>query len=207
MTDGETTTAFEETELVERARGGDHEAFTVLADRYAPRVYRTARHMLKNDAEAEDVLQEAFLKAYSRLDQFAGNSQFYTWLSRIAVNEALMKLRKNKRTREVSLDQELETEDGTLSREIASDGEDPEEIYGRGEIREAVEQAVDSLSEGHREVFVLRDVEGFSTEETARMLGLSISNVKSRLLRARLQLRNKLGNRVNRNGRTKEDHL
>ncbi len=183
-------------ELVERVRAGENEAFDELVNRHARKIFRLARHITKNDAETEDVLQDAFLKAYSRLDQFEGNSQFYTWLVRIAVNESLMRLRRRKSSKTVSLDEEIETDENPIKREVASDGEDPEESLSRLETREILENAIDSLAEGYRTVFVLRDVEGLSTEETAEMLDLSISAVKSRLLRARLQLRDKIRRRL-----------
>lgn len=184
--------------LVEAARGGDRGAFSELVNRHARRIYRTARHMTKNDADAEDVLQDAFIKAYAKLDTFQGEAKFSTWLTRIAVNEALMKLRRRRNSKTVSLDEEMQTEDGALSREAVDDRETPEEALSREETRRLLEDAVDSLAEGYRTVFVLRDVEGFSTEETADALDLSISAVKSRLLRARLQLRDKLQRRLRR---------
>lgn len=193
--------AADELDLANQARQGDHAAFTELVSRYARKVFRLARHITQNDQDAEDVLQETFLKAYSRLDQFQGNSKFYTWLVRIGVNEALMRLRRRKGNQTVSLDDELETSDGSIPRDIASEDSDPEETYGREELRESLERAIDSLAETYRAVFLLRDVEGFSTEETAQMLGLSVSAVKSRLLRARLQLRDKLRRRMGHDGR------
>jgi RNA polymerase sigma-70 factor (ECF subfamily) len=193
--------AADELDLANQARQGDHGAFTELVNRYARKVFRLARHITQNDQDAEDVLQDTFLKAYSRLDQFQGNSKFYTWLMRIGVNEALMRLRRRKGNQTVSLDDDLETGDGSIPREIPSEGSDPEENYGREELRESLDRAIDSLSESYRAVFLLRDVEGFSTEETAQMLGLSVSAVKSRLLRARLQLRGKLGRRIGQDGR------
>jgi len=184
-----------DTELVAQTRAGERAAFNELVERHARKIFRTARHITKNDEDAEDVLQEAFLKAYTRLDQFQGDAQFYTWLTRIAVNESLMRLRKHRNSKTVSLDEQLETEDSHISREVASDGPNPEQTYRQEETRKVVEDAIDSLAEGYRAVFVLRDVEGFSTEETGQMLELSISAVKSRLLRARLQLREKLKRR------------
>jgi RNA polymerase sigma-70 factor (ECF subfamily) len=166
-----------------------------------------ARHITKNDEDAEDVLQETFLKAYSRLNQFEGNSKFYTWLVRIAVNEALMRMRRGKNRITVSLDQELETKDGSLKRELPSETEDPEERLGRTELREGLTEAIDGLSETYRPVFVLRDVEGLSTEETAEMLDLSISAVKSRLLRARLQLRQRLRRFLKKDDSDQENHV
>ncbi len=201
-----TTAAPTDLELVERVRAGEASAFNDLVDRHARKVFRLARHITKNDADTEDVLQDAFMKAYSRLDQFEGNSQFYTWLVRIAVNESLMRLRKRKNSKTVSLDEELETDGSPIRREVASDGESPEESFSRMETREMLEAAIDSLAEGYRTVFVLRDVEGLSTEETGEMLGLSISAVKSRLLRARLQLREKLQRRLKSHA-SKENHV
>jgi RNA polymerase sigma-70 factor (ECF subfamily) len=182
----------EEQALVARARAGDTDAFTVLVDRYERKIFRLAKHITQNDEDAEDVLQEAFMKAYSNLDSFQGQSKFYTWLVRIAVNEALMKLRKRKSDRTVSLDEPHETEEDTVTREIAVWEDDPEKKYSRDEIREILDKAVDSLKPGFRTVFVLRDIEELSTEETADALGISVPAVKSRLLRARLQLREKL---------------
>jgi RNA polymerase sigma-70 factor (ECF subfamily) len=197
----------EDSVLVERVREGEKEAFSELVDRHARKIFRLARHITKNDDDAADVLQEAFLKAYSRIDQFHGDSKFYTWLVRITVNEALMRLRKRRGDRTVSLNQDVETEDGAMQREVPDDAEDPEEAYGRAETREILERSIDSLADGYRSVFVLRDVEGLSTEETAEMLDLSISAVKSRLLRARLQLRDKLRRRFKSNGREAENYL
>ena len=197
----------EDSILVERAREGDRDAFSELVERHARKIFRLARHITRNDDDAADVLQDAFLKAYSRLDQFHGDSKFYTWLVRIAVNEALMRLRKRRGDRTVSLDQELETEDGAMRREVPDEAEDPEQAYGREETRVMLERAIDSLADSYRSVFVLRDVEGLSTEETAEMLDLSISAVKSRLLRARLQLRDKLRRRFKNNGRDAENYL
>ncbi len=137
-------------------------------------------------------MQETFLKAYEHLDQFQGNSKFYTWIVRIAVNQALMKLRKRKSDRTVSMDEGIDTGEDIVVREIAAWDEDPEQRYSRDEINVILNEAVESLAPPYRTVFVLRDVEELSTEETAEALDLSIPAVKSRLLRARLQLRDKL---------------
>ncbi|MDA0206611.1 MAG: RNA polymerase sigma factor [Acidobacteria bacterium] len=187
-------------ELVTRTRAGDRASFDELVNRHAAKVFRLARHITRNDAEAEDFLQDAFYKAYTRLDQFNADAQFYTWLVRIAVNEALMRLRKRRNNKTVSLDAELETEDGSLRREAVSPDDNPEQEFSRDETRKLLEEAIDSLDEGYRTVFVLRDVEGMSTQETADLLELSISAVKSRLLRARLQLRDKLKGRLHSHG-------
>ena len=199
--------AFDDIALATEAKQGDKGAFTELVNRYAQRVFRVARHITKNDQDAEDVLQDAFLKAYSRLGQFEGNAKFYTWIVRVAVNEALMRMRRGKNRVTVSLDQELETSDGAIQRELPAETESPEESLSRTELRESLTQAIDSLSEIYRPVFVLRDVEGLSTEETAEMLNLSLPAVKSRLLRARLQLRQKLRRFLKKDDRQEENHV
>ena len=183
---------FDETALVERARAGDAGAFTELVEKYERKIYRLAKHITQNDEDAEDVLQESFLKAYSHLGSFEGQSKFYTWIVRIAVNEALMKLRKRKSDRTVSLDEPQEAGEETVTREIAVWDDDPEQKYSQEELREILDNAVNSLKPSFRTVFVLRDIEELSTEETAEALGISVPAVKSRLLRARLQLREKL---------------
>ena len=190
----------EEQALVERARAGDAQAFTKLVEKYDRKIYRLAKHITQNDEDAEDVLQESFMKAYSNLDSFQGQSKFYTWLVRIAVNEALMKLRKRKSDRTVSLDEPHETEEDTVTREIAVWDDDPEKKYSREELRDILEKSVDSLKPGFRTVFILRDIEELSTEETAEALGISVPAVKSRLLRARLQLRERLTRLFRRKG-------
>ena len=192
MTETTTTEVFDETPLVDRARSGDTAAFTELVNRYERKIFRLAKHITQNDEDAEDVLQETFLKAYSHLDTFQGQSKFYTWIVRIGVNEALMKLRKRKSSRTVSLDEPTDTGEDTMVREIAVWEENPEQKYSRDELREILDKAVDSLKPAFRTVFVLRDIEEMSTEETASALDISIPAVKSRLLRARLQLREKL---------------
>ena len=191
MTETTTTEVFDETPLVERARSGDTAAFSELVSRYERKIFRLAKHITQNDEDAEDVLQETFLKAYSHLDSFQGQSKFYTWIVRIGVNEALMKLRKRKSSKTVSLDEPTDTGEDTMVREIAV-WDDPEQKYSREELREILDKAVESLKPAFRTVFVLRDIEELSTEETASALDISIPAVKSRLLRARLQLREKL---------------
>src|SRR5437016_10688967 len=178
--------------LVQAAKRGDVAAFEELVRRYDRNVFRIAQHITQNREDAEDVVQDAFLKAYQNLEQFQGNSKFYTWLVRIAVNEALMRLRKRRNDRTVSLDEDVETEDGSIPREVADWSPNPEQLYGTSELGDILKKTIQGLSPGFRTVFVLRDVEGMSTEETAEMLGLSVPAVKSRLLRARLQLRERL---------------
>src|SRR5712671_1982642 len=182
----------EELALVQSAKGGDVSAFEELVRRYDRNVFRIAQHITQNREDAEDVVQDAFLKAYSNLNQFQGQSKFYTWLVRIAVNEALMKLRRRRPERTVSLDEEVKTEEDSVPREVADWSPNPEQQYSQAELREILSKTIQGLPPGFRTVFVLRDVEGLSTEETADALDLSIPAVKSRLLRARLQLRERL---------------
>lgn len=187
-------------ELVELAKAGDDEAFPKLVQRYSRRIFRVARNITNHDEDAEDVLQETFLKAYGHLESFQGNSKFYTWLVRIAMNESLMKLRKRRSDKVVSLDEELDTGEDTVTREIAVWEGNPEDRYSQDEMRDILDKTIASLPESFRSVFVLRDVEELSTEETADLLGLSVPAVKSRLLRARLQLREKLTRLFKRKG-------
>ena len=176
------TDGFDEAALVAQAKTGGEEAFTELVNRYEGNIYRLARHITQNPEDAEDVLQETFLKAYEHLRDFQGNSKFYTWLVRIAFNQALMKLRKRKTDASVSLDDPYDTGEESLVREIAVWEPNPEQTYSQEEIRAILEKAVDSLPPTFRAVFALRDIEELSTEETAAALNLSIPAVKSRLL-------------------------
>jgi RNA polymerase sigma-70 factor, ECF subfamily len=191
---------FDETRVVQRAQQGDTAAFTDLVSHYERRIFRLAKNITQSEEDAEDVLQETFLKAYEHLGGFQGQSKFYTWIVRIAVNESLMKLRKRKTDKTVSLDENFDTGEETVVREIAVWDENPEQRYSQTEIREILEKAVQTLRPAFRTVFVLRDVEDLSTEETAAALDLSIPAVKSRLLRARLQLREKLTRYFKRKG-------
>jgi RNA polymerase sigma-70 factor (ECF subfamily) len=191
---------FDEAALVARAKAGDSNAFTELVNHYDRRVFRMAKQITQNDEDTEDVLQETFLKAYSHLNDFQGTSKFYTWLVRIAVNEALMKLRKRRSDKTVPLDDPIDTGEDVVAREIAVWDENPEDTYSREELGNILDEAVQSLKPAYRTVFILRDIEEMSIEETAEALNLSISAVKSRLLRARLQLREKLTRQFKRKG-------
>jgi RNA polymerase sigma-70 factor (ECF subfamily) len=182
----------EELMLVNAARGGDVASFEQLVRKYDRNVFRIANHITQNREDAEDVVQDAFLKAFTNLGQFQGQSKFYTWLVRIAVNEALMRLRRRRPERMVSLDEDINTGEDTIPREVADWSPNPEQLYNQSELREILQKTIQGLPPSFRTVFVLRDVEGLSTEETADALNLSIPAVKSRLLRARLQLRERL---------------
>ena len=185
-------TVSDELALVRAAKGGDMGAFEQLVKRYDRNIFRIAQHITQNREDAEDVVQDAFLKSFQNLEQFQEQSKFYTWLVRIAVNESLMKLRKRRTAKTVSLDEDVQTEDDAVPREVADWAPNPEQLYKQEELREILSKTIQGLPSGFRTVFVLRDVEGLSTEETAEALDLSVPAVKSRLLRARLQLRDRL---------------
>src|SRR5271167_4159891 len=182
----------DEIALVHAAKAGDISAFEELVRRYDRNVFRIAQHITQNREDAEDVVQDAFLKAFQNLANFQEQSKFYTWLVRIAVNEALMRLRRRRPERMVSLDEDVKTEEDSVPREVADWSPNPEQQYNQAELKEILSKTIQGLPPSFRTVFVLRDVEGLSTEETAEALELSIPAVKSRLLRARLQLRERL---------------
>ena len=182
-----------EAALVERVCKGDHEAFYALVHPYEKAVYLAARSVLGNDAEAEDVAQESVLKAFLHLRSFRAESKFSTWLIQITLNEARMRLRKQHRELYEDIEQPSKESDGDyIPRDFADWREIPSEALERQEVREKLAEALDSLSQIYREVFVLRDMEQLSIEETARALGISPASVKTRLLRARLMLRDLL---------------
>jgi RNA polymerase sigma-70 factor (ECF subfamily) len=149
-------------------------------------------HITQNREDAEDATQDAFMKSFKNLDNFEGGSRFYTWLVRIAVNEALMRLRR-RRPNVVSLDEPIEAEEELIPKEIKDWGPTPEQRFANTELNSILSSAISELEPSYRTVFLLRDTEQLSTEETAKMLGISEAAVKSRLLRARLKLRTKLG--------------
>jgi RNA polymerase sigma-70 factor, ECF subfamily len=181
----------DELQLVTAARAGDISAFENLVNRYERKIFRLGMNITGNREDAEDVMQEAFLKAYQHLPEFEGNSRFYTWLVRIAVNQALMKLRK-RRPNQVSLDEEIETGDDSFFRDVEDWGPSPAERFEQTQLHDILNSAISELDPSFRIVFQLRDIEEMSTEETADVLHLSVPAVKSRLLRARLKLRQKL---------------
>src|SRR5437879_10007528 len=182
-----------ESTLVDEARAGNGEAFATLVNHYDARVFRLAINITRNKEDAEDVLQEALFKAYSNLGRFRGGSRFYTWLVRIALNEALMKLRKRRPGRQVSLDELIEADDRNVTRRESLDWRNnPEQRYARSELGRTLREAIEGLDARARAVLVLRDVENFSTRETSEMLGLSVTTVKTRLRRARMSLRERL---------------
>ena len=183
------TCASDDLELVHATQQGDITAFDRLIARYDGKLLRIAQHVTHNREDSEDAVQDAFLKAYQHLGEFREHAQFSTWLIRITLNEALSKLRKRRTTKEVSLDDDFETEDVTLPREVADWTPNPEERYRGSELRVILISSLKELSPILRAVFVLRDIEGLSIEEAAKVLDLSAGAVKARLWRARQQLR------------------
>ena len=181
-------------ELIERVLRGDEEAFRELVRPCEHAVFVATQVILNNEADAEDAAQEAVLKAFTNLAKFRGDSKFCTWLIRIATNEALMKLRKERRQKlHDSLDEQRDSEEGEyVPRDLADWREIPSEAVQKKELRQALSRALASLTPKHRAVFVLRDVQHFTIEETAQLLGIRKSAVKTRLLRARLQMRDAL---------------
>jgi RNA polymerase sigma-70 factor (ECF subfamily) len=178
--------------LVQAAKSGDLTAFEELVNRYERRIFRLTMHITQNREDAEDATQDAFMKSFKNLDNFEGSSRFYTWLVRIAVNEALMRLRR-RRPNVVSLDEPVETDEDLIPHQIRDWGPNPEQRFASTELNSILSSAISDLDPAYRTVFLLRDTEQLSTEETAKMLGISEAAVKSRLLRARLKLRQKLG--------------
>jgi len=178
--------------LVARAKGGDYEAFEELVERHEEKVFRLALRFMRNEAEAQEVTQDALLSAWKHLGDFKGESQFGSWLHRVTANTALMRLRSQGRRRETSTEDVDESTLESLVSEHGARGDwsrRPDELALSAELRRHIQAAVDALPELYREVFLIRDVEGLSTEETGELLGLSVPAVKTRLHRARLALR------------------
>jgi RNA polymerase sigma-70 factor (ECF subfamily) len=176
--------------LVNAAKSGDMAAFEELVNRYESKILRLTKNITGNREDAEDAMQDAFLKAYAHLDGFQQDSRFYTWLVRIAANEALMRLRK-RRPGQVSLDEPIEGDTDLMPRELEDWRPNPEREYAQSELQALMAEVMEKLEPEYRIVLVLRDIEELSTQETADALGISVANVKSRLLRARLKLREK----------------
>ena len=179
-------------ELVVRARQRDEAAVRTITTRYNRRLFRIARSILRNDAEAEDVVQETYVRAFTGLGMFRGDAAFGTWITRIAMNEALGRLRRRKPTVdwETYGDNRQQAEIIHFPTSVA--GSDPEKAMAQGQVRVVLERAIDQLPDSFRTVFVARIVEGMSVEETADLFGLRPETVKTRLHRARVLLRAEL---------------
>ena len=180
--------------LVDRVMSGDRRGFETLVRRHEKRVFRVTLAVLGNTEDAEEAMQDTFVKAFRHIGQFRRESRFATWLTRIAVNEALQKRQARKNT--VSLDDVSEGEVKVFPHKSHQWHEDPEKLFGKQEVRVMVEDAIRALPQMYRETFVLRDVEGLRAEEAAEILGLTLPAIKSRLLRARLLMREALAARL-----------
>lgn len=179
-------------EIVERVLAGDSVLFEIIMRRYNQLLYRVARSILRNDTEAEDVMQDAYVRAYEHLSQFAGRSQFKTWLTRIAIHEALARVRREKRFEAPGADQE----EGDGMEQFASAQRSPERQVADVELRNLLEQSILELPEAYRSVYMLRDVEQMSINDVSKTLDLSENTVKVRLHRARRALRKMIMSRT-----------
>ena len=191
---GSATPVDDEATLIAQLRAGDEAAFEQVVRQYGGRLLAVARRIVGTEEDARDVVQDAFMNAFKNLDRFEGNAKLSTWLHRIAVNAALMKLRTRKRKPEQPIDSMLPgfNEDGHFEERFQSWEEPVDKALEREENRELVRRQIDALPESYRTVLVLRDIEGLDTEETANMLGLSVNATKIRLHRARQALRTML---------------
>jgi RNA polymerase sigma-70 factor, ECF subfamily len=187
------TAASDDLDLVHASKNEDVTAFEQLVKRYDRKLLRIAQNVTHNREDSEDAVQEAFLKAFQHLGEFREDSQFSTWLIRITLNQSLMKVRKQRRSiREVPLEEDFQAGENMLPIEVTDWAPNPEQLYRASELRDILIKALRELRPILRAVFVLRDIEGLSIAETAEVLSLSHSAVKARLLRGRLQLRERL---------------
>jgi RNA polymerase sigma-70 factor, ECF subfamily len=183
-----------EADLIERVRGGEHEAFYELVHPYERGIFMAALSILNNDADAEEVVQEAILKAFKAIGKFRGEAKFSTWMIQITINEARMKLRKDRRHLYESLDEPRSGEDegDYIPKDFADWREIPSEALESSRLRAALKKGLASLSPKYRQVLVLRDIEHLNIAETAKLMGITEATVKTRLLRARLMMRDAL---------------
>jgi len=186
--------------LVKRSQKGDTRAFEELVKMYQDRIYALSYQLTGNHADAEDLAQNTFIKAYRALPKFRNEADFGTWLHRIAVNLSINE--KRKRRPDVSLDNPVQTRDGEMPRMVASDTESPEEAYENKEFSGMVRRALKELSVEHRAVLVLREMQGYSYDEIAVMLDCSLGTVKSRINRARQTLKKEITRLAAENGRS-----
>src|SRR6266852_1331414 len=191
-------TQFNEQKLIRAGQRGDSQAVETLFRRYHRPLFQTALRVLGNAEDAEDALQDGLLSAYRNLKRFEGRSQFSTWLTRIVINAALMKRRSAKARPAISLDDTQRDDEIPASERFADDGPNPEQVYEGTEIREMIDKNLEELSPLLRSAFVLREVQGYSTGEAAKKLGVTENTLKARLWRARHQLAERLGRRLRR---------
>jgi RNA polymerase sigma-70 factor (ECF subfamily) len=190
------TSAREEYAFLAAAKRGDSAAFETLSKQSANTVFHVARRIMRNTEDAEDVVQESFQQAFIHLKSFNGDSRFSTWLSRIAINAALMKLRRKHRLWNVSLDESAETEEPSARIEVEDQGPSPEQLYAQQEQQRILSEAMNQLTPGMRKAIELRELDERSTEETARIMGISVSAVKARVFHGRKKLRERLNHFV-----------
>jgi len=190
------TIAREEYAFLAAAKRGDSGAFETLCKQSASTIFHVARRMMRNNEDAEDVVQESFQQAFIHLKSFHGDSRFSTWLSRIAINAALMRLRKKHRLWDLSLDESAETEEPSARIEVEDQGPNPEQLYAQEEQQRILSEAMNKLTPGMRKAIELRELDERSTEETARIMGISVSAVKARLFHGRRKLRERLNHFV-----------
>jgi len=188
---GAVASTLSDSEVVRRVRDGESALFEILMRRHNQRMYRVARSVVKNEDEVEDVMQQAYLSAFTHLHQFEERAQFSTWMTRITLNEAFARRRTLQRSASVAAAGRPESgqDHGAYSDTIRASQPDPERQAFAGELRKVLEDAVDALPDTYRTVFVLREIEGLSTAETADGLGLAEEAVKTRLYRARAMIR------------------
>lgn len=178
--------------LVAAAKAGDLQAFEVLVERHEQRIFFVARRITGTREDAEDVVQQTFQKAFTHVCKFEERSSFSTWLTRIAINEALMLLRKGRELREVSIDDASGNEETAVGLEIPDSGPSPESSYSQREREKILSSSLNELSHGTRRAIQLRELDGRSTQETARIMGISVGAVKARVFHGRRKLREKL---------------
>ncbi len=189
---GRRTAAREGYAFLAAAKRGDSAAFEILYKQSANTVFRVARRMMRNNEDAEDVVQESFQQAFIHPKSFNGDSRFSTWLSRIAINAALMKLRKKHHLRDVSLDESDETEQPSSRIDVEDQGLNPEQLYAQRERERILSEAMNGLTPGMRKAIELRELGERSTEETARIMGIPAAAVKARVFHGRKKLRERL---------------
>ena len=187
--------AREEDAFLLAAKSGDSAAFEILCKQSANTIFHMARRMMRNNEDAEDVVQESFQQAFIHLKTFNGDSRFSTWLSRIAINAALMKLRKKHRLWDVSLDESAQSEESSFRIEAEDQGPTPEQLYAQKERERILSKAMSELAPGMRKAIELRELGERSTEETAQIMGISVAAVKARVFHGRKKLRERL-NRI-----------
>ncbi|MGQ0446594.1 MAG: RNA polymerase sigma factor, partial [Beijerinckiaceae bacterium] len=186
----------DEAELIRRALARDDKAFRTIMERHNRRLYRIARSILRNGAEAEDVVQETYVNAFAHLGRFRGDSTLATWLSRLTMNEALGRLRRDRQPVNLETFEPRRSEAQIIKFPQMAGSDDPERSMAQREILQLVERAIDKLPDIFRIVFMTRVIEGMSTEETANLLGLQLDTVKTRLHRARRLVRDELDKQI-----------